>query len=91
MVLQQEMGETTPKYLGEWPVARDRSWCVPLLLSATLAHFCINAYAEKADSTGPGVWSNPHLGLLRGESVAQPWRGSAGSWTSPSPAPDQGG
>lgn len=30
-VLQQEMGGTTPKHLGEWLVARDRSWCVHLL------------------------------------------------------------
>lgn len=29
---------------------------------------------------GLGVWDTPHLGLLGGESVAQPRDGSAGSW-----------
>lgn len=47
---------------------------------ATLEQLCINAFAEKTDSMGPGAWNTPHLGSLGGESVAQPWESSAGSW-----------
>lgn len=56
------------------------AWDGVMLVSGTLAQLCINAYAKKTDSIAPGVWSTPHFGLIGGESVAQPWKRSAGSW-----------
>lgn len=84
-MLQQEMEGNHPKTFRRMAGGKGQelacaaAWDGVMVVSATLALLCINAYAEKTDSMGPGIWY-VHLGLLGGESMAQPWEGSAGSW-----------
>lgn len=69
-VLQQEMEGNHPKTFRRMAGGKGQelacaaAWDGVMVVSATLALLCINAYAEKTDSMGPGVWSTLHLGLL---------------------------